>query len=69
MKIEGFKKMNEKSEKNTVITIPTSQGNSFELSESIIIKLVECGGFVASILVLCLFFTVLTKFVEKVRED
>lgn len=41
----------------------------FGLAEPIVVKLVEYGGFVSAMLVLCLFFKVLTTFVTTVKED
>ena len=38
-------------------------------SEPVLLRIVEYGGFVAAMLALCLFFKVLTGFVQGVKED
>jgi len=49
--------------------IPVSPSTPLGLTETTIVKLAEYGGFISSVLVLCLFFRVLTQFVKEVKED
>jgi hypothetical protein len=51
------------------VDIPATQNTSLGLSDASIVKITEYGGFVASVLVLCLFFWVLTQFVKQVKDD
>ncbi|MBW4474758.1 MAG: hypothetical protein KME45_30920 [Stenomitos rutilans HA7619-LM2] len=49
--------------------VPVSPSTPLGLTETTIAKLAEYGGFIASVLALCLFFWVLTQFVKEVKED
>jgi hypothetical protein len=51
------------------VEVPATQNSPLGVSETTLVKLTEYGGFVASILALCLLFWVLTQFVKQVKDD
>jgi hypothetical protein len=55
----------EKTDALAQVSVP--QDSVLGLTEPVVDKLVGYGGFVASVLVLCLFFRVLTDFVKGVK--
>ncbi|NEP15450.1 MAG: hypothetical protein F6J97_00940 [Leptolyngbya sp. SIO4C1] len=61
--------MNKGNFSNTAAQVSEISEFPFGLTEPIIVKLVEYGGFVSAMLALCLFFKVLTIFVKGVKED
>jgi hypothetical protein len=61
--------MTSMDDSDTLTQVSIPQDSLLGLSEPMIDKLVEYGGFVASVLVLCLFFRVLTDFVKGVKKN
>jgi hypothetical protein len=59
------------SKQNILITtteVPSVAPNT-GIDPSVVLKLAEYGGFIASMLALCAFFWVLTQFVKQIKED